>query len=217
MAAVQYDVFSVDTSSGTKLEPEVSTWNGPGVKVGGPFPTLAAAQAFITGNPNALTPVVLQQDQADVGDWVVVPEGEIGDITNAIAAGFNQSLAADFLDETGLFGSTTGTKTTWTVTQLTTPQDVQNAETANLILYKTKALASAETVTLNKGAAPKTNAPNLGNLFSAAFGGNFHGTNFVVRAAKVIIGGLLLIIGLVHITGADNAIASVAKKVPLPV
>ena len=38
-----------------------------------------------------------------------------------------------------------------------------------------------------------------------------------IRVAKVITGGLLLVIGLVHITGADNAVASAARKVPLPV
>jgi len=45
----------------------------------------------------------------------------------------------------------------------------------------------------------------------------FSGTNFVIRAAKVIIGGVLLIVGLVHITGVGGAAADVARKVPLPV
>lgn len=47
--------------------------------------------------------------------------------------------------------------------------------------------------------------------------GKISGTNLVIRGAKVIIGGLLLIIGLVHITGADNAVASLARKVPVPI
>ena len=37
-----------------------------------------------------------------------------------------------------------------------------------------------------------------------------------IRAGKVIIGGLLLIVGLVHITGISGAAADVARKVPLP-
>jgi len=41
--------------------------------------------------------------------------------------------------------------------------------------------------------------------------------NTWIRAGKFVIGGLLLVIGLVHITGADNALASAARKVPLPV
>lgn len=38
-----------------------------------------------------------------------------------------------------------------------------------------------------------------------------------IRIAKVVAGGVLLIVGLVHITGADNSVANVARKVPLPV
>lgn len=41
--------------------------------------------------------------------------------------------------------------------------------------------------------------------------------NTWIRVSKVVVGGVLLIVGLVHITGADGAVASAAKKVPLPV
>ena len=43
------------------------------------------------------------------------------------------------------------------------------------------------------------------------------GTNLAIRAAKVIIGGVLLIVGLVHITGAGGAAADLARKVPVPI
>jgi hypothetical protein len=43
------------------------------------------------------------------------------------------------------------------------------------------------------------------------------GTNLAIRAAKVIIGGVLLIVGLVHITGVSGGVADVARKVPLPI
>lgn len=55
----------------------------------------------------------------------------------------------------------------------------------------------------------------LGNITAGITG--FSGTNFVLRAIKVIIGGVLLLIGLAHITGADNAISDAARKAPLPV
>lgn len=42
-------------------------------------------------------------------------------------------------------------------------------------------------------------------------------SNTWIRVAKVVIGGVLLIVGIVHITGADNAVASAARKVPLPI
>lgn len=41
--------------------------------------------------------------------------------------------------------------------------------------------------------------------------------NTWIRVAKVAVGGALLIIGLAHMTGASNAVASAARKVPLPV
>jgi len=41
--------------------------------------------------------------------------------------------------------------------------------------------------------------------------------NTWIRVAKVIAGGTLLIVGLAHMSGADNAIATVARKAPLPV
>lgn len=41
--------------------------------------------------------------------------------------------------------------------------------------------------------------------------------NTWIRVAKVLVGGVLLIIGLAHMTGAGNAVATTARKVPLPV
>jgi len=53
---------------------------------------------------------------------------------------------------------------------------------------------------------------SIGNFFAAL--GN---ANTWIRVAKVIVGGVLLIVGLVHITGADNKVASIARKVPVPI
>jgi hypothetical protein len=38
-----------------------------------------------------------------------------------------------------------------------------------------------------------------------------------VRVLKVAIGGLLVVIGVSHMTGASNAVSQAARKVPLPV
>ena len=38
-----------------------------------------------------------------------------------------------------------------------------------------------------------------------------------IRVAKIVVGGALLLIGVAHMTGASNAVASAARKVPLPV
>jgi hypothetical protein len=41
--------------------------------------------------------------------------------------------------------------------------------------------------------------------------------NLWVRVGKVVIGGALVIIGLAHMTGASGAVATIARKAPLPV
>jgi hypothetical protein len=41
--------------------------------------------------------------------------------------------------------------------------------------------------------------------------------NTWIRVAKVIIGGTLVIVGLAHISGAGNAVATTARRVPLPI
>ena len=71
------------------------------------------------------------------------------------------------------------------------------------------------------GAENATNTLTTGPLSGlnaiGAFFNDLTSSNLWIRAAKIIVGGALLIVGLVHITGADNAIASAARKVPLPV
>jgi hypothetical protein len=42
-------------------------------------------------------------------------------------------------------------------------------------------------------------------------------TNTWLRVAKVVIGGALLMIGIAHMTGASNAVFTVARNVPVPV
>jgi hypothetical protein len=53
---------------------------------------------------------------------------------------------------------------------------------------------------------------SLGSLISA-----LTSSNTWIRVVKVVIGGVLLIVGLVHITGVSGTAADAARKVPLPV
>jgi hypothetical protein len=71
-----------------------------------------------------------------------------------------------------------------------------------------------------------TNAVENSNQGKAVFSGvnaigNFFNTlgeaSTWRRVAKVVIGGTLLIFALAHATGADNAVANTAKRLPLPV
>lgn len=68
-----------------------------------------------------------------------------------------------------------------------------------------------------KGAENVVKGPLSGLAAIGAFFNALGDPNTWIRVTKVVVGGVLLIVGLVHITGADNAVASVARKVPLPV
>jgi hypothetical protein len=43
----------------------------------------------------------------------------------------------------------------------------------------------------------------------------FSGTNFVIRAVKVIVGSVLLISGLIHLSGIDKDALGIASKIPV--
>jgi hypothetical protein len=53
---------------------------------------------------------------------------------------------------------------------------------------------------------------SLGSLISA-----LTSSNTWIRVVKVIVGGLLMVIGIVHITGISGGVADTARRVPLPV
>ena len=50
-----------------------------------------------------------------------------------------------------------------------------------------------------------------------AFFASLGQANTWIRIVKVLAGGVLLITGIAHITGAQNAVTNIARKVPLPV
>jgi hypothetical protein len=52
----------------------------------------------------------------------------------------------------------------------------------------------------------------LGDFFSA-----LSQKNTWIRVGKVLIGATLIIVGLSHMTGASNAVSTVARKAPLPI
>jgi hypothetical protein len=62
---------------------------------------------------------------------------------------------------------------------------------------------------------PGFSIPGLSQL--GDFFGALTGANLWIRAAKVLVGATLVIVGIAHITGADGALAATARKVPLPV
>lgn len=80
------------------------------------------------------------------------------------------------------------------------------------------AAAAGQAVANDAAAAARAAANDIPGVAQA---GDFFGAltqkNTWIRVGKIAIGGLLLIIGLAHITGAGNAVATAARKVPVPV
>jgi hypothetical protein len=103
----------------------------------------------------------------------------------------------------------TGSGTTYTVLQLTSAQQAENAATANLVIYPTKALAQA--------AANGTNATNNPSQGASWEQGLQNLLNFVdskngwLRVAKIVVGSVMIIVGLAKITGADKAVTTAGK------
>lgn len=62
------------------------------------------------------------------------------------------------------------------------------------------------------GEAGATGLDAIGNFFNV-----LTNRNVWIRAAKVIIGGSLMVIGIAHLTGSDHVIMQTARKVPLPI
>jgi hypothetical protein len=212
MAGTQYYVYSEDTTSGqTYVVNTNPSWNGPGVRVGGPFNSQAAAQAFINsgGAKSGLTGAINTEQQSLVGQWIVVPEGEAGKIVQALAYVGSDPLTA-------VVGAVKGDLAVGgdvTPQQLTTAQQVTNAESAGLQLYPSKAAAQAAANDQNgKTNPPQTNwTEELTKLL-----GDVLDRNFWLRAGKVIIGGIIIVVGVSKMTGASNVIVKAAEKAPIP-
>lgn len=92
--------------------------------------------------------------------------------------------------------------------------------------FATEAEAQAAQNPQQQSLNPASDAANAAENSSGLLGipasvGSFFGalgqSNTWVRVAKVLIGGAMVIIGLAHITGAQNALSDAARKVPLPI
>lgn len=140
MASAQWYVYSEDTGRGvqyfTSMNPSLST---TGVRVGGPFPSQAAANAFISSGAagKGLGNAVNKQQQQFIGKWIVVPEGEGGKIVNALSQVGDAARSAATLNIIGAAKSVQQNAAAYTVAQLTNITQVNNAEQNGLELYDT--------------------------------------------------------------------------------
>lgn len=113
-----------------------------------------------------------------------------------------------------------------------TGQTLTPKQTPDQIGTATEQLALEEALGLTIGAAEVTAGQGIGAVGTGVSTASFLPpwadglANFLsaltspalwIRVAKIVVGGALLLIGVAHMTGADNAVASAARKVPLPI
>jgi hypothetical protein len=124
---------------------------------------------------------------------------------------------------------------THTVSMVTSPETKAAAEAvswpATLIFFTSQAAAD-NYLKANGGGGDISNSPVTkvandgtdaaikavkGTASLTDFLGSLQNANTWIRVAKVVVGASLLIIGIAHMTGADNAVAQVARRAPLPI
>ena len=91
--------------------------------------------------------------------------------------------------------------------------DNPSLSSANPVKNTTAAAAAIGTSAVNT--VTNAVAPWASGL--TQFLANITSSTLWIRIAKVVAGGVLMIVGLAHITGASNAVALAARKAPLPV
>ena len=181
---------------------------------GGPYGTQAAAQAGLSritaadGKPPA--------SAAQTSGWIAVPEGTAGEIVNALAtegdavkgitgAGSLSGIGSELSNLAKITADATGSgPTTYTVEHLTTAGQVVAAQNAGLTVYSTQAQAQA--------AANQQNTDGNGSWEQslANFLNALDSKNTWIRAAKVLVGSIMIIVGLANLTGAGRAAGKVA-------
>lgn len=98
------------------------------------------------------------------------------------------------------------------------PNGPENPE-QSILLAEAEAIAASPvgggTAGVQAGTTPAASLSGINAI--GQFFNNLGNSNTWIRVVKVVIGGMLVIVGLAHITGAGNAIASTARKVPAPI
>lgn len=206
---MSYYVYLEDTGSGDSYVIETSPdWNGPGSLADGPFQTEADAEQYIEGQG-----VALQLD-ANPNPYNPVPGAA------KTSSGYPQY---------GVKETTTGYST---VEATSAAQKTAYLKQGYDMWFTSQSAAKDYVSSESSGLAGNvpSGLSSLGNDLSNAYSDitswetgietvtqDLTSAAFWIRAAKVVIGGTLLIVGLAHVTGADNAVARAARNVPLPV
>lgn len=201
---MSYYVYLEDTGSGDSYVIETTpNWNGPATLADGPFQTEGDAETYIADQGAPLGSVDLEANPNPANP---IP-GAAKTTSGFPQWGINNSGAV-------IEASSSSEKTSYT--------------NEGYSLWFTSQSAAKNFASSQTGAG--TGSIGIGSDISNAFDSFSSWTDGLktieedvtskalwIRAAKIIIGGGLLIIGIAHITGADNAVATAARKVPLPI
>jgi hypothetical protein len=158
-----------------------------GQNVGG-----SAMEKTVFGS-NAIVPVGIAPGTPPAG-YESLPSGNAADDAKFAAAA--KSHAAKVVVEGITWAHINGPFTT---------QAAANAAIPG-IQAKTPAAGEGQQVASNAGAT-------LANITGGITG--FSGTNFVLRALKIVVGGVLVIVGISKLTGTTNAVTKAVSKVPI--
>lgn len=116
-------------------------------------------------------------------------------------------------------GGTPGSAAGWKVVEATSAAQKASFEKQGFLIWfssdaAAKAFVTSESSPVSSG-EPQNAIPGLTQV--GDFFASLTQANTWIRVVKVLAGGLLLAIGIAHITGAGNAVASAARKVPVPI
>jgi hypothetical protein len=146
-----------------------------------------------------------------------VPEGEVGQITNAFATMGHSLNPLHMLSLSGLraiiddtiqslkqeIGIATGQQTSWTIIHATTAAQVYTLQQAGLTAYPTKAAAQKKASAQNRNVSKSGKGVDIWNGLDLQ--------QLFLRVGEVLLGIVLLGVGIAHLTGVDNAISNAAK------
>ena len=147
--------------------------------------------------------------------YFIVPEGEAGQIVNAMTTALHADNPKDLLSISGIRSAindtiqsvkqtialATGTTTAWTVVHATSASQVLFLENSGLTYYPTRAAAQQQASAQNRNVDPSGQGSNIPNPLSglAAIGAFFNKLgekNTWVRVGEFACGAILVAIGL---------------------
>jgi hypothetical protein len=155
--------------------------------------------------------------------WFSIPEGEAGQITNALSTighALNPAPAGRNIigDIRGMFDNTveslkqtiglaSGQQTAWTVIHVTGAAQVYALEQSGLTPYQTKAEALAHNSAQNRNVSSSGKGIDIWN--------NLDLGNILLRVGEVLLGIVLVGVGIAKLTGTTNFVATAVKaKIP---